>query len=224
MFDHHSIKLHRSNLKLITKNDDKYEHMDIFPCKIAEKCVKVKPREEIIEHENLVLSKVPCDKCETNLAPESALKPQNLRYHKDDKITSSRNIIGFMKKQYDPVKQICQCSKHDLKSGNGSDVENHIICHEQDRAKCDTCNIILGDSQRNRSHRSNLRTPGEGVCGFCEPEKEYQAIIAVKCSNVTLIVSVMKAHNTILNVKFAATYKSMKPTLRNTQKNIIGQN
>ena len=85
-------------------------------------------------------------------------------------------MIEFMKKQYDQVKQSCLCSKHDLKSENGSDVENHIICHQQDRAKCNTCNIILEDSrgvhsQRNRSHRSNLRAPAEGVCGFCEPEK-----------------------------------------------------
>ena len=63
-----------------------------------------------------------------------------------------------------------------MKPENGSDVENHINCYEQDRAKCNTCNIILEDSrdvhsQRNRSHRSNLRTPAEGVCGFCEPEK-----------------------------------------------------
>ena len=41
---------------------------------------------------------------------------------------------------------------------------------------------------------------------------------------ITMIISVMKAYNTILNVKFAATYGLMKPTLRNTQKNIIGQN
>ena len=33
-----------------------------------------------------------------------------------------------MSKQYDQVKQNCQCSKRDLKSGNGSNVENHIIC------------------------------------------------------------------------------------------------
>ena len=33
-----------------------------------------------------------------------------------------------MSKQYDQVKQNCQCSKRDLKSRNGSNVENHIIC------------------------------------------------------------------------------------------------
>ena len=47
---------------------------------------------------------------------------------KYDKITSSKDMIGSMNKQYDQVKQNCQCSKQDLKSGNGSEVENHIIC------------------------------------------------------------------------------------------------
>ena len=37
-------------------------------------------------------------------------------------------MIGFMNKQHDQVKQNCQCSKCDLKSGNGSSVENHSIC------------------------------------------------------------------------------------------------
>ena len=128
MFGHHSIKLHRSNLKLITEIDDKYENMAIIPCKIVEKGVKVKTGEEFIGHEYLVLSKVTCDKCETNPAPESALKLQNNMYHKDDKITSSRDMIGLMNKQYNQIKQNCQCSKRDLKSGNGSNVENHIIC------------------------------------------------------------------------------------------------
>ena len=74
MFNHHSIKLHGSNLKPKTEIDDKYEHMAVIPCKIAEKGVEVKLGEEFTEHENLVLSKVTCDKCKTNLAPESALK------------------------------------------------------------------------------------------------------------------------------------------------------
>ena len=84
--------------------------------------------EELTENENLVLLQVTCDKCKTNLAPESALKLQNNMYHKDDKITSSRDMIGFLNKQYNQIKQNCQCSKRDLKSGNGSNVENHIIC------------------------------------------------------------------------------------------------
>ena len=128
MFNHHSIKLHGSNLKPQTEIDNKHEHMAVIPCKIAEKGVEVKLGEEFTEHENLVLSKVTCDKCKTNLAPESALKLQNNMYHKDDKITSSRDMIRFTNKQYDQIKQNCQCSKRDLKSGNGSNVENHIIC------------------------------------------------------------------------------------------------
>ena len=128
MFNHHSIKLHRSNLKQITEIDDKYEHMAVIPCKIAEEGVEVKLGEEFTEHENLVLSKVTCDKCKTNLAPESALKLQNNMYHKDDKITSSRDMIRFTNKQYDQIKQNCQCSKRNLRSGNGNDVENHISC------------------------------------------------------------------------------------------------
>ena len=37
-------------------------------------------------------------------------------------------MIGPMNKQYDQIKQNCQCSKRNLRSGNGNDVENHISC------------------------------------------------------------------------------------------------
>ena len=132
MFNHHSIKLHGSNLKPKTEIDDKHEHMAVIPCKIAAKAVEVKLREELTENENLVLLQVTCDKCKTNLASESALKLHNNMYHKYDKITSSRDMIdvenGFLNKQCDQTTQNCQCSKCDFKFGNGSDVENHIIC------------------------------------------------------------------------------------------------
>ena len=88
--------------------------------------------EELTENENLVHLQVTCDKCKTNLASESALKLHNNMHHKYDKITSSRDMIdaesGFLNKQYDQTTQNCQCSKCDFKFGNGSDVENHIIC------------------------------------------------------------------------------------------------
>ena len=96
MFNHHSTKLHRSNLELISEINDKYENMAIIPCEVAEKGVKVKTGEEFIEHEYLVLSKVTCDKCETNPAFESALKLQNNMHHKDDESTSSRDVIRSM--------------------------------------------------------------------------------------------------------------------------------
>ena len=35
---------------------------------------------------------------------------------------------GFLNKQCDQTTQNCQCSKCDFKFGNGSEVENHIIC------------------------------------------------------------------------------------------------
>ena len=92
--------------------------MAIIPCKVAEKGVKVKTGEEFIEHEYLVLSKVTCDKCKTNSAPESALKLQNIMHHNVDESTSSRDVIRSMNKQYDQIKQNCQCSKRNLRSGN----------------------------------------------------------------------------------------------------------
>ena len=102
--------------------------MAIIPCKVAEKGVKVKTGEEFIEHEYLVLSKVTCEKCETNPALELALKLQNSMHHKDDESTSSMNLIGPMNKQYDQIKQKCQCSKRNSKAGNGNCAGNHISC------------------------------------------------------------------------------------------------
>ena len=49
-------------------------------------------------------------------------------HHKDDESTSSRDVIEPMNKQYDQIKQKCQCSKRKSRPGNGNDVGNHISC------------------------------------------------------------------------------------------------
>ena len=102
--------------------------MTTISCEVAEKGVKLKTGEEFIEHEYLVLSKVTCEKCETNPALELALKLQNNMHHKDDESTSSRDVIRSMNKQYDQIKQKCQCSKRNSRPGNRNDVGNHISC------------------------------------------------------------------------------------------------
>ena len=127
-FNHHSTKLHRPNVELISEINDEYENMTMITCEVAEKDVKVKTEEEFVEHEYLVPSKVTCEKCETNLALELALKLQNSMHHKVDESISSRDVIGPMNKQYDQIKQKCQCSKRNSGPGNGNDVGNCISC------------------------------------------------------------------------------------------------
>ena len=87
-FGHHSRKVHGPDLNLKTKIDDKHEHITTIPCNIVEKGVEVRPREEIAI--NLELT---CNKREVNLAPGSALKLQNDKYHKSNDTTSDRNTI-----------------------------------------------------------------------------------------------------------------------------------
>ena len=48
IFNHHSTKLHRLNVELISEINDEYENMAIIPCEFAEKDVNAKTKEEFI--------------------------------------------------------------------------------------------------------------------------------------------------------------------------------
>ena len=149
-FGHHSRKLHGSDLKLRTKIDDKHEHVATIPCKIAEKGVEVKPREEISE--NLELSKVTCDKRETNLAPESALKLQNNTYHKNDETTSDRDMIEGAPREM----QEASDKYEDLKHKNHSDLA--IPDSSEDKAKTDIDFVSPGEMCQELGSRKPVPT------------------------------------------------------------------